>query len=387
MLLTIVTFFLILSVLVFVHEFGHFWVARKFGVKAEEFGFGFPPRVFGFYKAKDGKWKKIAGNGEVKDAADTVYSVNWIPMGGFVKLGEDDESSSDPGHFTNKPVWQRIAIIMAGVTMNVILAAVLISAGYTVGLPQTLDDAGPRAIITNRQTQVVEILPESPAGRAGLEAGDVILAVDGRPVSGVDELRRYAREKLGARADVTVRRGGEEFTSVITPEIIPESGEAGIGVGVVDTGLVRYPFYLAVWEGVKSTAMLFVAIIAAFGEILKSLFMGRGVGADLAGPVGIAVLTGQVARLGFVYIMQFAAILSVNLAIINAFPFPALDGGRLIFLLLEKAIGRPVKRSVEAVIHNVGFALLMVLIVAVTYRDIARYGGSFFARFWDKITG
>ncbi len=387
MFLTIVTFFVILGVLVFVHEFGHFWVARRFGIKPEEFGFGFPPRIGGIYKSKSGRWKKVMGGKEVDDAADTIYSFNWIPIGGFVKLGEDDNSSSDPDHFLNKKIWQRMAIIMAGVTMNVILAAFLISAGYAVGLPQALDGTAPGAIVSDRQVQVVDVLPSSPADQAGIMANDIIESAGGSAVTGTEGLQEFVDSHVGESVNITVRRGEEEKNIAVTPEIMAETGRGGIGIGIVDTGVVRYPFYLAAWEGVKSTALLLVSIVFAFFNILKNLFVGQGVSADLAGPVGIAILTGQVARLGFVYIMQFAAILSVNLAIINAFPFPALDGGRFVFLVFEKVMGRPVKKSVEAVIHNVGFLLLMLLVVMVTYRDIVRYSGNFFSGVWQKIIG
>ena len=132
MLLTIITFILVLSLLVFVHELGHFWVARKFGLKPKEFGFGFPPRLWGIYKDQDGKWRQVKGRGEVKEAVDTVYSINWVPIGGFVNIGEDDDSGGDPNHFTNRPIWQRASILSAGVSMNVVLAAILIIIGLMI---------------------------------------------------------------------------------------------------------------------------------------------------------------------------------------------------------------------------------------------------------------
>ena len=180
MLLTLIVFIIVLSVLVFVHELGHFWVARKFGVKAEEFGIGFPPRAFGIYKNKDGKWKKIIGNKQVDDAADTIYSVNWFPLGGFVKLGEDEEGGDNPNHFTNKKIWQRVSIISAGVIMNIILAAILITVGFMMGLPQSLDNTGHSAQIYDKKIQIVEVMPDSPAQAAGLQIGDVIAGINGK---------------------------------------------------------------------------------------------------------------------------------------------------------------------------------------------------------------
>lgn len=373
MFLTIIVFIIILSVLVFVHEFGHFWVARRCGVKPREFGFGFPPRVWGIYKDLGGSWKQVRGRKEVEDAADTVYSINAVPLGGFVQLGEDDEATDDPDHFHNKPIWQRALMIMAGVTMNVILAAVLISAGLMVGLPQTLGDTHARATITNRQIQIVEVLPDSPADIADLKIGDIVLSVNGNTFLNSDDLQQYADEHQGVSLNYSVKRGQEELAFEITPVLIEETSKGGIGIGIVETGLVKLPFHLAIIEGIKTTVLLVWTIILAFYNLLKDLILGHGVDAGLAGPVGIAALTGQVTRMGLVYIIQFAAILSVNLAIINAFPFPALDGGRFIFLIIEKIKGKPVKKEVEAIIHNIGFAILMFLVLLVTFRDVAKF--------------
>src|SRR3989339_522983 len=296
MFITIISFVFLLSILVFVHEFG----------------FGLPPRAFGVYRDKNGKWKKVKGNKSVKDADDTIYSVNWVPLGGFVKLGEDDEAGGNPNHFNSKPIWQRAMILLAGVSMNVVLAAILISFGFMVGLPQGIEGVSSHAKISNRQIQIME-----------------------------------------------------------------ETGLPGIGIGMADIGLVKYPVHLAIWYGIKTTIIFILAILFAFYEMIKGLIMGAGVGADISGPVGIAVLTGQFARMGFVYFLQFTAILSMNLAIINALPFPALDGGRILFLIIEKFKGGPVKKEVEAMVHYIGFVLLMILVVFVTFKDIARYGDKF----------
>ncbi|MEA3398600.1 MAG: RIP metalloprotease RseP [Patescibacteria group bacterium] len=377
MLLTIVVFIVLLSVLIFVHEFGHFWVARRCGLKPREFGFGFPPRVWGIYKDINGKWKTVKGRKTVEDASDTIYSVNMVPLGGFVQLGEDEEGGSDPNHFSNRPIWQRMAIILAGVTMNVVLAAVLISFGFMIGLPQTISDLPANAEVTDRKIQIMEVLPDSPAEAANFKMGDTILSVNGIEFINNDKLAEYTNEYLGEELIYVIKRGNEEFTANLAPVLIEETGKGGIGVSIVESGLVKFPFYSAIWEGLKITAILFWVIIVAFYELLKGLFMGQGVDAGLAGPIGIAALTGQMARMGFAYILQFAAILSINLAIINAFPFPALDGGRFLFLIIEKIKGSPVKKEVEAIIHNIGFAVLMLLILIVTFRDIAQYSGFF----------
>jgi len=385
MLLTIIIFILVLSLLVFVHEMGHFLVARRFGLKPEEFGFGFPPRVWGIYRGLDGKWKIVKGKKQVKDAADTIYSINWFPIGGFVKLGEDDiEKNDDPNHFNNKPIWQRATILLAGVTMNVVLAMALISFGYMIGLPQVLGDVHPSASISNEQIQIVEVMKDSPAEQADLHIGDIVLSVGNETFTKSDDLSEFVGQRSGQALNYKIKRGKEVLEIEIVPELRPETDRGGIGIGIIESGLVRLPIHIAIWEGIKMTFYLLWVILLAFYTLIKNLIIGQGVDANIAGPIGIAALTGQVARMGFVYILQFTAMLSINLAIINALPIPALDGGRVLFLIIEKIKGSPIKREVEAVIHNIGFALLMLLVLLVTFKDIARFGDSFKA-LWERI--
>lgn len=379
MLLTIITFILVLSVLVFAHELGHFMMARKFGVKAEEFGFGFPPRAFGFYKNEAGKWKFIWGVKEVTDSPGTIYSLNWLPLGGFVKIkGENGENETAPDSFAGKPIWQRAFMLSAGVVMNIVLAMILISIGFMAGLPQSLDNslsAGAR--VSDRKIQVVEVLKNTPAEAAGLKIGDTIISVDNNNFLSYGELQNYVNANIGKSLAYKIKRGNDLTEVKIVPQIMPETKKGGVGIAIAETGIVSYPWYLAVWEGIKTALFLTWAIIVAFYELLKGLIMGQGVTADLSGPVGIASLTGQVARMGFIYLIQFTALLSINLAVINFFPFPALDGGRVLFLIIEKIKGAPIKREVEGAIHNIGFALLLLLVLVVTFRDIARFGDVF----------
>lgn len=401
MFLTIITFILVLSVLVFVHELGHFWMARRFGVKAEEFGFGFPPRLWGIYRIKrpevigahannkkgKGKWKYVVGSKEVKDCLGTVYSINWIPLGGFVKIkGEDGQNPDEKDSFASRPIWQRAIMLSAGVSMNVILAAILISFGLMFGMPQALDNLGPKARVSNEQIQVVQVLLETPAAKAQVKMGDFILSINKEKFTSYEKLQSFVIEHTGEELEYRIKRGQKVLTMKITPEIIKETGKGGIGIAVAEIGLVRYPVMIAIWEGTKTTGLLIWIIIIAFYELLKGIFIGQGINVNLAGPVGIAAITGQVARMGFIYILQFTALLSINLAIINFFPFPALDGGRVLFLIVEKIKGSPVKREVEAVIHNIGFALLMILVLLVTFRDFAKLGDKFRMLF-EKIIG
>jgi regulator of sigma E protease len=426
MLITIIIFFLILSLLVFVHELGHFWVAKKCGLIPEEFGFGFPPRAIGWQRLKGERLEKISEKenvevkitdtmmsddtevikevitNEIKEVdrvvpfsnwrvirgnkmpepvegmqADTIYSLNWIPIGGFVKLGEDEIVATDANHFNNRPIWQRAVILSAGVLMNFLLTVVLISVGFMIGLPQSLEGLSPQAQISNRQIQIMEVLANSPAAKAELQTGDVVISINKQEMSSLSAMEKFVDDNKGKELNYKIKRGNAEIEKKITPEIRKETNKGGIGIAIVETGVVQYPFFVAIWEGIKTSVFLVWAILLAFGGLIKGLFVGANIGADLAGPVGIAVLTGQAAKMGFIYIMQFTAILSVNLAIINALPFPALDGGRLLFLAIEKIKGSPVKKEIEGAIHYAGFALLMVLVAVVTFHDVAKYTGSF----------
>lgn len=383
MFLTIVVFLLVLSVLVFVHELGHFATARWFGVKPREFGFGFPPRVWGVYKDQAGKWKQTRGAGEVKDAADTIYSINAIPLGGFVNIGEDDINDSGPNSFVGKKIWQRAIILSAGVTMNIVLAMVIIILGLMFGMPQALDGLSPKAKISNQQIQIMQVIAGSPAEIAGVKAGDIIVDIDGQKFARYTDLQKYADDNVGKELSYNLKRYDQEIVKNIIPQKMDETKKGGIGIAIAETGIVKYPWYLAIWEGSKATIYLTWAIIVAFFNLFKDLFTGHGVSADLAGPIGIATMTGQVARMGFVYLLQFTALLSINLAIINFLPIPALDGGRVIFLLIEKIKGSPVKREVEAAIHNICFIGLMILVLFVTVKDVSNL--QIFKVLWQKI--
>ncbi|MBT4722766.1 RIP metalloprotease RseP [Candidatus Falkowbacteria bacterium] len=383
MLITIIAFILILSVLVFAHELGHFWTAKKFGAKAEEFGFGFPPRLFG-WKKKDGKRRFFWGNGE-EESEDTIWSLNWIPIGGFVKIkGEDGESKADPESFASKKPWQRGIILSAGVAMNVLLCIVCLIIAFMLGAPQIIENDD--QIVKDPKIQVMSVLDNSPADSAGVTMGDVIVSIDGQFFNNTSEVQAYMAEKGDQEVVVAIERLGEQLEYKITAELISETGNAGLGVGLVKTGIVSYPWYKSIWLGLKGTWNMFSQIIVAFATIIKNAFTGEEVGADIAGPVGIAVITGRVARMGISYILQFTALLSMNLAIINFLPLPALDGGRVLFLIIEKIRGRAVNQKVEQIVHTIGFVLLMLLIVVVTGKDIWQFRESFI-NLWHGVFG
>ena len=374
MLLTIIAFIAVLSILVFAHELGHFWTARRFGTKCEEFGFGYPPRACGFYKNNQQKWVWLWGKKEVSDASDTIYSINWIPVGGFVKIkGENGEGKTDVNSFAHKKIWQRALILSAGVIMNVILAGVLFSLGMMLGMPQMLDTVPKQATVSQPQIQIVQVLDKAPAS-GQLKMGDIIMSVDNQVFIKNQELIDYTASKVDQPIAYVIKRGGKEQTIVVTPHIIPETGKGGIGVAIAEVGIVKYPWYAALWYGFKTAIIMLWAIVLGLYELIKSLFTDQSLAGQVAGPVGIAALTGQMAHMGFVYLLNFTAILSLNLALINFLPLPALDGGRLLFLVIEKIKGKPVKQTTEALVHNIGFILLMLLVLIVTFKDVANLG-------------
>lgn len=352
---TVLLFIVVLAVLVLVHELGHYLAARFFKIDVEEFGIGFPPRA----------WSVKKGN--------TVWSINWIPLGGFVKIkGEDDPSATGPGAFAHKPAWQRAIVICAGVFMNLVLSSLLFGIGFISGVPQIADGLPDSARVRDSRVQVIEILPDSPASEAGFSVGDVIVSVEGEPLARVEDIQERVNAAEGA-VDVELRRGKESIRLELTPELDEASGRKIMGVALVESAVVSYPWYEALPKGVYATGFYVKEIVLSLADLIKGLFVGQKPGVEFSGPVGIAVLTGQAARLGFTYLLQFAALLSVNLAVINILPIPALDGGRLLFIIIEKFRGRGVRPIVEAVTHRIAFFLLLGLIVIVTIKDIARY--------------
>lgn len=366
MISAIIVFIIVLGLLVFIHELGHFVVARLFGVGIEEFGFGYPPKIFGIKKG------------------ETIYSINWIPIGGFVRIkgvvgaeeGEQTkEYKEDKNSFINKPIYQRFAILFAGVFMNFVLGAFLFAVGFMIGMPTTLDNVPDSAKIKNQELVIVESLVDRPAGNAGIEPGDNIIQVENTEVKSIDEFKAVTSEKqAGEEINLTVQRDEETLEKTLAVQEIPENENIpGIGVSLTETGIVSYSWYESVYRGFAYAIKLIGMIFEAIWLIFYGLFTSGSPGVDFSGPVGIAVLTNQVTQLGFIYILQFTALLSINLAIFNLLPIPALDGGRLIFLVIEKLRGKPVNQKIEATIHTIGFALLMLLVLIVTFRDVRKY--------------
>lgn len=356
---TAIIFIIVLGILVLVHEAGHFYVAKKAGMKVEEFGFGFPPRLFGIKRG------------------ETVYSINWIPFGGFVKIyGENGEGEDNPQSFASKPAGQRAKVIVAGVLMNLFLAAVLLGLGNFLGLRIGLigdEDFASRDI----KIQIIQVSRNSPAEAAGLKALDEIKRLQkGADIiepENVELVQNFVKKYGGEEVLLTIRRNSGEIDLKLTPRKDPPPGQGAIGINLAKTGVVSYPWYEAIWRGIRDTGIMAANITVALGTFFKNLFIDSKLIGDVSGPIGIAVLTGQAAGLGFNYLLQFVALLSINLAVLNIIPFPALDGGRLLFIGIEKLKGSPVPKKVEGFVNAAGFAFLIALMIWITVKDITKF--------------
>lgn len=360
MILTIIVFILILGILIFAHEFGHFISAKKAGVKVEEFGFGFPPRIFGIKKG------------------ETVYSLNLIPIGGFVRIyGEEEgkKKTKSKRAFYNKPVWQRAIILSMGVIMNLFIAAIFLSIVHGIGIPSFVE-VGQEANYRNIQIQIVEVAKESPAAKAELKIGDSIFAFSfgetRAEVKEIEDVQKFIAMHADQEISVEIKRGKTIFQKNITPRISPPEGQGAMGIAMAKTGTMSYPWYQAILKGFEATGKLLITFITLFYALIKTLILRGAMIGEIAGPVGIFNLTSQMVQLGWVYVLQFAALLSINLAIINFIPIPALDGGRLLFLLIEKIKGKPIKPKTEHLANSIGFAILILLMVVITFRDVIK---------------
>jgi regulator of sigma E protease len=432
-LFTIILFILILGLLIFVHELGHFVVAKRAGMRVEEFGFGFPPRFLGIQIIKEKKyevkeiqeedtvevedirtpegqevivekqerkireidtvktkrrWRMVYGNSPDLDPKHTVYSINWIPLGGFVKILGENGDSNEPDAFASKSAFRRFSVLVAGVGMNVVLAWVLVSMALMIGMPTLINQgesmpAGAR--VTEPQTTLVYIAKNSPAEAVGLKSGDVIKMIDGKIFDSITTIQDYTSLRAGQATKYVFTRGSETLNLTIIPRANPPQGEGPLGVVLGTMVRVSYSPLRALYEGLGTTFSLGAQILEAFGGMLKSLVMHQTLAGSLTGPVGIAVLTRDAARLGLVYVMYFTAVLSLNLAFINALPFPALDGGRIFFLAIEKIRRKKMNLKFEQYANTLGFMLLLLLMVWVTFRDIGRFSPQFVS-LWQKIT-
>lgn len=374
MFFTIVIFLVILSFLVFVHELGHFITARRAGVKVYEFGLGLPPRAIGLRRnaINPKKWELVGSKQKAEETGNTIYSLNWLPIGGFVKPKGEDEYLKDEDSLTTKPAGVRALVMSAGVLMNFLTAMVILTITFMVGFPSLITPETDLSRIHDRQVKIAEILDESPAALSGFESGDIISKINSLEPETVEQVQNIISSSNGEAVEVTLLRDDEVITTQVTPEYVEEAEMLALGVSLYEIGVERYALHEAVWQGVKGTVIITGKILQVLGDIITGGFTAQELEEQIAGPVGIARMTGDFIDLGIVALLQFAALLSINLAIINILPFPALDGGRILFIIIEKIRGKPVSQKIENIFHSLGFALLILLILLVTYNDIAK---------------
>ena len=344
----ILIFLLALSIVVVFHEFGHFFVAIKTGVKVEEFGLGLPPRIVGK------KWGK------------TLFSLNWLPVGGFCKLyGEDAAVGKSKKAFCNKKPWQKMLIVMGGVVMNLVLAVLIFSVVYTVlGVPQEMD-----------KIKVLEVAEGSPAAEAGLKKDDWIVGVGQVRVKTARELVDEAGKHEGERVELAVERGEVMQTVEVEVRKDPPEGEGGMGVAISHMDMVKVPwwqFYKGIGAGFSEAYFWGKIIAEGMYEMVSGLFAGQ-VPEGVAGPVGMYQATSSIKKDQGVWAMiHFFGIISVNLAILNFMPFPALDGGRMIFIGWEMLTKKKVSSKIESMVNSVGMMVLLALLLLVTVGDVVR---------------
>ncbi|MDO8583864.1 MAG: M50 family metallopeptidase [bacterium] len=369
--LNLVIFLAVLSVLVLIHELGHFLAARSFGVKVDEFGYGFPPRAIGFIR-QFGKWKRVRKEDEGPHTS-TIWSLNWLPLGGFVRLKGEDGRTREPDAFITQTIPKRFIILAAGVAMNWLLAAVIFSVGFAIGVPVQTDGLPNGAIARNPRVQITDVGDDSAAASVGMQAGDFIIKIEGTDITRREQVQNAFMSDQVVR--VLFEQDNQLKEVTVQPKFVPELNRSGLGVGLADTGIVRFPWYQAIGQGFITTARYTKLIVVGLGTLVKELVVDRHVSSDVSGPVGIAVLTGKIAHQGLWPLMQLMALLSINLALINFLPIPALDGGRVLFLIIEAIRRKQVNQRIESMVHQIGFIALLILIAIVTANDIRQYGG------------
>lgn len=357
MFLTVIAFIIVLGVLILAHESGHFIVAKMSGVKVEEFAIGFPPRIASFKKG------------------ETKYTIGLLPLGGYVKMLGEEDSSKDPRSFNKQKPFRRLAISVAGVLMNLVLAWLILTIGFSIGMTPLA--SSPDQIPGQRLKEkiyIVEIGKDSSAEQNDLHSGDIIISVQtstGKIIFGsAQSVNNFTAENSGKEVTFEIGRDNETLSKKIT--LGTESG-AQLGIAMVDQVVIRVTWYRAPVVAFQETYRMLGFMLDFLRQFFGKLFSAGQISDQVGGPVAIFDMSGAAARAGVIIFFQFIAMLSVNLAIINILPFPALDGGRVFFILLEKIFGkRIVKEEIENIIHTIGFALLILLILAITYKDILR---------------
>ncbi|MDB5259575.1 MAG: metalloprotease RseP [Candidatus Taylorbacteria bacterium] len=360
----IIIFLLVLAVLIFVHELGHFVMARAFGIRVDEFALGFGPKIYS---------KKVmsAKHGE------TAYSLNLIPFGGYVKIfGENPDEDSLKGpdakrSFVNKPKYVQAAVLVAGVIFNFLFAWAIFGAVFMAGFPASTDSYPEYASrITDNRVLITSVAADKPAAAAGIKPGDELVNADGSAVSVTD-----FQNRINASGGKPVAISYKHLDLMSTATVIPTTGiiegRYGIGIQMSEAGTLKLPIHLAIWEGGRLVIDMIQQTAVGIYNLIATSLGGKGSLSSVTGIVGIEGMVKDATDMGFSHLLAFVALISINLGVLNLVPFPALDGGRLLFVIIEAVSRRSIKPSVANAINAVGFCILILLMVVVTWHDIA----------------
>ncbi|MBX4201140.1 site-2 protease family protein [Candidatus Parcubacteria bacterium] len=364
MILTLLIAFFSLIALMVIHEFGHFIIAKKFGVKVEEFGIGYPPRIYG------------------KKFGETIYSINLIPFGAFVRIFGEEGDIHDAKSFSNLAIWKRMLIVLGGVLAFWVAAIVIFSVLFSIGAKVPVGDQDIQGV-SDVSVTIMSVQKGSPAEAAGLKSGDIITGVSeaGSPelieVKKIGDFQEFVKTSNGDPVTVWVDRNGQDVKFDVTPRVNPPEGQGATGIALerMATIIQKVPWYMAPVKGIAFTWEVTVKSLQGIFSLLANLFSGRGVpsGAELAGPIGITIFLANAASYGVGFFLYFIGSISVLVAIFNLFPIPALDGGKMVFLAIEKVMGKPVPVKVEQALTIIFFVLLILMSLFITVRfDIPR---------------
>ena len=357
----IIAFFSVIGLLA-LHEFGHFLVAKKFGIRVDEFGIGYPPRLFG---------KKIG---------DTLYSLNLLPFGAFVRipsLDEGETSIEESLAFEKKPIWQRAWVLLGGVVSFWLVAFLLLSFVFFLGAPQAISD-DQAGVLNNPRVEVLSVSNHSPAQEAGIKSGDMIkemsFSSESVMVEKVGQVQSFTDKYKGQMISLKIQRGKEILNVSLVPRVSPPAGEGVMGVSLVRVSDVSYAWWQSPIKVAEATFNMTYRVVAGWAGLLKNLISGQGMpqGVELVGPVGIGAMVSQAFQVGITYFLQFIAMIAIYLAVFNILPIPSLDGGKLLFLLIEKIKGQPVNTKTEQKITLAFFGVMVLLAIWVTFKDISK---------------
>ncbi len=360
---------MVLAMLVFVHELGHFIVAKMCGVRVDEFCVGFPPRIL--------SWGK----------GGTKYSIGAIPFGGFVKIfGEDGVTEEADGllrqelprkdgkgkSFVNVSKWKQVAILLSGILFNLIFAWILISSSFAVGLISSVDSEY-KNVATNISTIVLSVMKNSPAEKAGITIGDRISSIsngtESFTVPTLAEVQKVVKDSVSS-VKIIYERSGKQTELDIIPDI--SGGVRVIGIGMDTVGIIKFGILRSFYEGGKTTIITSGKVIVGIYDLIKNAIVGKADFSQVTGPVGIAEMVGQAKYFGLSYFLGFIALISINLGMINLVPFPALDGGRVLFVAIEGITRKNIKPIIANILNTIGFGLLILLMIVLTFKDIGR---------------